>query len=221
MKKLLLLAAVSALGFTAMAQTEKGKMILGGTVQYYTDKSDQYLQSFDLSPITDVQKTTGFTIMPSIGYFIANNFALGTGIGYNQGKGTQNYSYNYVPSVNYSKNHSFTINPFARYYLNIIEQVKLFGNFSVPIAFTNSKNSPSTDASYDRTYKSTNIGVALSPGLVFFPTPKFGIEFSVNGLSYGHKKLTSNDDFNTGGTSKSFDIGGNFSSPAIGVQYYF
>jgi hypothetical protein len=81
MKKLLLLAAVSIFGLTASAQTEKGNVVLGGSVFYTSTENNP-----------DNGKISSVGIIPNAGYFIADNFAVGLGLGYWQAVYDQNVS---------------------------------------------------------------------------------------------------------------------------------
>jgi len=213
MKKLLLsLIAVSALAFSTQAQTEKGNFMIGGNVQVSSDKQD------------DADKAnTNFTINPSVGYFISNNFAVGTGIGYQFSKThTTNVTGGNITAIDTRKNEAFVVSPFARYYKGASEQFKFFGQLSVPMAFGNTKTGDADGNNYVKTNKYNSIGVALSPGVAFFPGKKFGIEFSVEGISYNNYSVKDgNDNDIIGGGSKSFNLGANFFNPNIGVQFYF
>jgi hypothetical protein len=212
MKKLLLsLIAVSALAFSTQAQTEKGNFMIGGNVQVSSDKQD------------DADKSnTNFTINPSVGYFIGNNFAIGTGIGYQFSKTHQNTANGGVIATNTLKNEAFIVSPFARYYKGINEQFKFFGQLSVPMAFGNTKVGDADGNNYVKTGKYNSVGVALSPGVAFFPGKKFGIEFSVQGISYNTTNLKDGDGNDiVGGGNKNFNLGANFFDPNIGVQFYF
>ena len=202
MKKLLLsLIAVSALAFSTQAQTEKGNLVVGGTVQYTSEKTDG---------ANHADKT--LQIIPSVGYFVADNFALGTGIGYQYTK-----DYTTVASV---QSGAFVISPFARAYKGVTDQFKFFGQLSVPMSFGNNKVGDANGDNMTKTGKNNTIGVALSPGFAFFPTKKFGIEFAVQGISYNDNKLeNANGDKISG--SKDFNIGADFFAPKIGVQFYF
>jgi len=203
MKKLLLsLFAVTALALTTQAQTEKGNYMIGGNVEFNSEKVDGNSKA-------DID----FAIVPSIGYFISDNFAVGTGIGYQFAK---SYSESGVNSV---KTQAFVVSPFARYYAGITEQFKFFGQLSVPMSFGNTKASTDNGDNYYKTNNNNSVGVALSPGFAFFPSKKFGIEFSVNGISYNDNRLeNANGDKITG--NKNFNIGANFFAPKIGVQFY-
>src|SRR5690606_34751778 len=99
MKKLLLtLTAAAAVTFAANAQTEKGKTILGGSVSYeHTKVKDADVESHSLG------------ILPSVGFFVSDNFAIGTGIGYSYEENT-----GAAAVFGGDKLNSFSVAPFAR-----------------------------------------------------------------------------------------------------------
>lgn len=206
MKKLLLsLIAVSALAFTTQAQTEKGKFMLGGDVEFNSNKDNGASKA-----------DTKFNIVPSVGYFVTDNFAIGTGIGFGFSK--DNAGTKAVPSDVATKTQAFVVAPFARYYKGINESFKFFGQLSVPMAFGNEKSTVDGD-NYTKKDKFNNVGVALSPGFAFFPSKRFGIEFSVQGISYNNNTEKDNNGTKIDG-NKEFSIGANFFAPKIGVQFY-
>ena len=201
MKKVLLsLIAVAGLAFTTQAQTEKGTFLVGGNLELNTDKNDGAKK-------TDLN----FSVVPSVGYFFSNNLAVGTGIGYEYAK-----SYGALTS---GQSSAFVVSPFLRGYKGINDQFKLFAQLGVPMAFGQNKVGDASGDNMVKTGKNNSVGVALSPGISFFPSKKFGIEFSVNGISYNDYSVKNNDGDNIGG-NKNFNIGANFFAPKIGVQFY-
>lgn len=205
MKKLILsLTAVVALALSANAQTGKGTWMLGGTASYESTKSDA----------AGAKATQQLSLVPNVGYFVSENFALGTGIGYNYSKvGTASAT---------GQNEAIIVKPFGRYYLGLSDQFKFFGQAAVPLAFGTVK---ATDANGDagaKTGSSTSVGVALSPGFAYFPTKKIGIEFAFNGVSYNSYKVEdANNNKINGAGSERFAIGTSFFTPQIGVQFHF
>ncbi|MCX2476718.1 outer membrane beta-barrel protein [Pedobacter sp. MC2016-05] len=200
MKKLLLsVVAVAGLVYGANAQTEKGKVILGGNVGFNSTKVEGAAKS-DVS----------FSVVPSVGYFVDNNFAIGTGVGYN---------YNKQVSEN-SLNQAFVVAPFGRYYVGLSEQFKFFGQLSVPMAFGNNKIVNDNGDTGARVASTTSIGVNIAPGFAFFPTKRIGIEVSVNGLGYNNLNVKNEI---TGGevSSNSFGLEANTFAPKLGVQFHF
>ncbi|WP_243732235.1 porin family protein [Pedobacter duraquae] len=202
MKKLLLsMIAVAAIAFSTQAQTEKGKIMLGGNLAFDTQKSDA----------AGSKANTSFEVVPSVGYFVGNNIAVGTGVGYS-----------YDKNVGTFRNQAFVVSPFGRYYANISESFKFFGQLSVPMEFGSSKVVDAAGNVGAKIGSSTQIGVAVSPGFAFFPTKKIGIEFALNGLSYTNYKVDDNNGNKINGAGyNNVSFGTNFFSPKLGVQFYF
>lgn len=204
MKKLILLfTIVVALVLNADAQTEKGKWILGGTAAYESAKRG-----------ADPKASQYLSIIPNIGYFVSDNFALGTGIGYSYQK--TGFA---IPT---GQNDAVVINPFGRYYVSLSDQFKFFGQASVPLEFGTVK---SVDVSGDtgvKTGSSTLIGVVLSPGFAFFPTKKIGVELALAGMAYRNYSVedASGDKIANAGY-ETFSIGTNFFTPQVGIQFHF
>ncbi|PST83484.1 hypothetical protein C7T94_13060 [Pedobacter yulinensis] len=199
MKKLLLsLVAVAGLTYGASAQTEQGKVILGGNVSFNSTKAEG-------APKSDVS----FQVVPSIGYFVDNNIAIGTGVGYS-----------YSKQIGDTEDQAFVVAPFARYYTDLSGQFKFFGQLSVPMAFGSAKDVDAAGEVGPKLGTTTNIGVALSPGFAFFPTKSVGIEFSVQGLSWENEQLKA-EGSGAKSTTNSFSVNGNFFAPKLGVQFHF
>jgi len=200
MKKLLLsLVAVSALAFTTQAQTEKGKIMLGGNVGFSSSKVETANKS-DFS----------FSVVPSAAYFISDNIAIGTGVGYTYNKEVSDLNLN----------QAFKVAPFGRYYVGLSDQFKFFGQLSVPMSFGNDKVLDADGNTGAKTATTTNIGVNIAPGFAFFPTKKIGIEFSVNGLGYNNLSAK-NETTGNKITTNSFGLEANTFAPKLGVQFHF
>jgi len=195
MKNLFLtLTAVTALSLAANAQTEKGKFIVGGQVGFETSKTKD----------TD-NKSTGFSINPTVGYFVADNWAVGTGIGYGWSK--EEFTTN--PTL---KTDAFKVAPFVRNYVGE-GQFKFFSQLSVPMAWGKKTSELATG---DVKEKTQNIGVEIAPGFAFFPTNKIGIELKVRGLYYENDKNKTTDV-----STNKFGLDANSLAPTLGVQFHF
>lgn len=200
MKKVLLsLVAVAALTFGAKAQTEKGNILLGGNLGFTSTKVEG-------APKSDVS----FSVIPSVGFFASNNFAVGTGVGYTYDKSVSGGE----------QNQAFVVAPFGRYYVNLTDQFKFFGQLSVPLAFGETKDVDANGETGDKLGSTTLIGVNVAPGFAFFPNKKIGIEVSVNGLGYAHAQYKAEGTgFKT--SSNSFGLEADTFAPKLGVQFYF
>src|SRR5690606_19194954 len=109
MKKLLLsIALLGGVVLTSQGQTDKGDVILGGNVSFNTIKPDASgaNSSYDLS------------IVPNVGYFVDDNIAIGTGIGYQTSRLDE--------ASELGKTEAFVIAPFGRYYAPISNNFKFF-----------------------------------------------------------------------------------------------
>ena len=211
MKKLILsLIAVTGLALTTQAQTEKGTWTVGGAVILDTYKTSGMPKN-----------NTSWKAEPTIGYFVAHNIEVGVDFGYVYNK----YYINDIgpadgPIITAEKNTAFIISPYARIYKDINDQFKFFGQISVPITSVSDKTDYGNDGDFIKNGSTKNFGVSLSPGLAFFPAKRFGIEFSVNGISYGSSRYKDANG-NQVSSNKEFNISGNFFAPRIGVRFYF
>lgn len=196
MKKLFLtLTAVTALTFASQAQTEKGKFIVGGQVGFETSKVKD----------TD-NKGNSFSINPTAGYFVSDNWAVGTGIGYSWNKTERADDPDFTQESN-----AFQVAPFVRNYIGD-GQFRFFSQLSVPMAWgkTTTTTNIESEAKFER------YGVELAPGFAFFPTSKVGIELKVRGLYFESDKNKTLDR-----TTNTFGLNANSLAPSIGVQFYF
>lgn len=194
MKKFYLtLAAVAALTFASQAQTEKGKFIVGGGL------------GFDTESVKDADnKSTSFNIMPSAGYFVADNIAVGLGLGYQWNK-VEDTAEEATTGV-------FAVAPFGRWY-SANGPVRFFGQLSVPMGWGNMKENG------DKVGNVSSYGVELAPGVAYFPTSKIGLEFKVRGLYYNSNNIEPTGEAKT--TINTFGLNANSLAPTVGVQFYF
>jgi len=205
MKKLILsITAVFAIVLSANAQTEKGNFIIGGTASYQSSKSDA----------DNAKAAENLSIVPNFGYFVSDNLAIGTGLG---------YEYSKLDHASLSgQNEAFVVSPFGRYYVGLSDRFKFFGQASVPMAFGTVKATDANGDAGDKTGTSTSVGVAVSPGFAYFPTKKIGIELALTGASFNSYKVKDADDKDLKGAGREdFAIGANFFSPKIGIQFHF
>ncbi|AMP99953.1 hypothetical protein AY601_3080 [Pedobacter cryoconitis] len=215
MKKLVTLAMLSAFALAVNAQTEKGKTIAGGSIGYSNSKSSNNAME---------SKQNSLTLLPSIGYFVKDNLALGLGIGYSrlteEGSEKTQYLLNQKNTTDY-----FMVSPFIRRYINISDQFKFFGQFSVPMKWGNLESvtgtaSPAVSVAPPSNSKTTAIGVSIEPGFAYFPTKRIGIQLSLDGLSYAWNK-TENKNSHEVSKNNAFNLGTDFFAPKIGIQFHF
>jgi hypothetical protein len=196
------------------SQTEKGKKILGGQLNFYGNKGAT-LDSLSSS------RTTYSTLQlnPNVGYFIKDNFALGVllNVGFsNQSQNNQNSISTYYYKTNTI---NFGAGAFARYYKKIGDRFSFFVNGNMLYNHQISKTE-STSSKQEKQANSINLG--FSPGLVYFPSPKLGIEVLFGNINYTYtssvnKTVSYKNHDNRGG----YGLNLSPSSLYLGMNYYF
>jgi hypothetical protein len=207
MKKIVIMIAMLAIACYSQAQTEEGNFVIGGQVEFNYTKND-----------VSRSKSTNMYLLPTAGYFISDNLAIGAGIGFQTGRYKENTSYNPTNDNPWIKYHGITLNPFVRKYLDISEQLKFFGQFSGMYSRAKSKYDYSNKDDVHN-YTDHIYGGHISPGIVFFPSPKFGIEFALEGITYYHNRRENAEPPRTY-KIKTFSIGADLFAPRVGLQYY-
>lgn len=200
MKKLILAVAVLALGVNAQAQESKGlegRSFIMGQVGY-----NQNYESYK-SDVFQSTKKQSYSILPAYGYFISPSVAIGGAVGYigsTEGKGaTRAISNEYV------------IQPLARKYWSVANNLYIFGQASIPFSFGDNKYAGQTN-------DFTKYGVEIKPGIDYLISNNWSLEASVGLFSwsaYNPKHGANTNDFNFGINS------GLLGGLNIGVKYIF
>lgn len=184
MKKIIL-AAIAVMGFSAAnAQTtgfSKGDAFISGAFNVGTEK-------------TGDAKSNDFTLVPSVGYFVSENVALGAKLGFGSSK------------VDDAKENSFTVGAFGRYYFTPASQFSVYGQAGLD--FTNHKVGD---------FKSNELGVNVGLGLSYFLSNHFAIEATWAGLGYS---VNNNGGDGADKTNK-FGLGTDLRDVSFGVIYKF
>jgi len=134
--KRILLFTLFFIGINAQAQIEKNTMMAGGSLTFnrYTPKNSNGTSS------------TSFSLNPDFGYFVADNFAIGTGLSFNAYGSGNNIVY---------------VSPYLRYYVKkFYLQTKFdYGRFN---------SQSNSNLSFDLGYALfLNDNVALEPAFYF------------------------------------------------------
>lgn len=183
----------------AQAQIEKGKTTVGGSVSFSTYHVND----------TDV-KSTSFSIGPSLGWFISDKIELGGQIGYNYDQSRSVSSW----GVTETKLHGFQLAPYGRLFFGEGQTLRFFGSLSIPFSY----GRESLD-DFDSYSSITSIGARIAPGIVYFPSEKVGIEFTVNGLQYRHTVNGSSYSDLTS-TANAVTLDASSLAPILGIRFY-
>jgi len=246
MKKIIIILSFLLCSQTIFAQLEKGMIAVGLTsvlsVRKSVNESDPAFSNYN-SNVTS--KTTSYNIAPNVSYFLSNRFAIGISVGYAGYTSTsENTSNNFLANssdFSYSKTTSngTSISPYVKYYFPISENVHFLLKAGAANTFSTGKTSGYTDnTTYDAFGNTTivrtneygpnktntvDITAGISPGILFMPTKKIGLEFSLGNLIAYNSRVGKTTN-NTGGTSKATTSGLqllNFNTITVGTGVYF
>ncbi|KNB60290.1 MULTISPECIES: outer membrane beta-barrel protein [Chryseobacterium] len=216
MKKLLVASAVALFGLSN-AQIAKGTVYLSGSVGYSQEETNN-----------GNIKSENFNVLPTAGFFVAPNFAVGLGVGFQTQKDTS-----IITSVNplsttvntrEVKNPAFVVAPFARKYWTLSDKLYFFGQLAVPMQFgkTEVENSSvtttgttTTTSSISSEAKYTSVGVTVKPGLDYFLNKNWTIEATIGEFGYNNFKPKDGD------ATNNYSFGLNLANVGIGVKYVF
>lgn len=202
MKKLFVLSALALVGL-ANAQTEKGSWVVSGSTNIGFNNSTNKVK-FDGRSV-DGPKTTSFNITPSVGYFVANNIAIGVDLSFTAAK-TTNTQYIFDQEVSFdTKSNTIIVMPNATYYFKSASKVMPYLGAGIGY-FSNTTKYPS-DFSTNNEVKFTTDGLAWGAkgGIVFLVTPSVGIDL---GLAYVN---TSDKEDDVKNVTNTFGVNAGFS----------
>ncbi|MCE7863471.1 MAG: porin family protein [Bacteroidetes bacterium CHB5] len=198
MKKIMY--AVLAMMFIASgtwAQTTQGSKSIGGGFEYNSNKQENAYGNMDY-------ESSSFEIMPQAGYFIIDNLEVGVLLNYVSGK--SGYT-----GLDPTKNSSFSVGPFARYYkFTSNERFAFTGTFRV--SFGSGKTTY-----VNSELKTGNMGVFISPGFTYFLSDKWGLDFQLQGIGFSSNDPNKDVDDNN---SKTITFGASSFTPSIGFRFF-
>lgn len=164
------------------AQTSKGSILLGGSLNY----SQSHSRPSNSSASFWKNNTLNLSVKPEAGYFLAENLAVGTGL-------ILNFSRNLNGGETTAKTQGLGISPFARYYKFFGEKLAFFGQGGIAYArYTSKSRNPfSSDNPNEllETQKNSEYAASLMPGVSYFPMPWLGFQFTMGQLKYGKTDL--------------------------------
>lgn len=197
MKKLFSLVLLASAGNSYAQGIKAGTVSLGGNVGYYQTENTQnsafnavaYPGQINYSN-SSKSLNRQFTLAPSVGYFVADNFAIGAMLEYTSQKQTASSSSTGgvvgVGSISFDMdpNTTLRLGLYAQYYKMLGEQFGLVGTLNG--GYQTSTSYSLTNSLGMAELKGKGYYAGITPGIVFFPIPKLGISASVGGLSFNH-----------------------------------
>ena len=188
---LALFAAVNAQVSTSTEGFAQGSTFITGAVGFASES------------IAD-DKTSGFTIAPSVGYFVTPNIAIGAKLGYTSLKNEEG-SYEETTDL-------LTAGVFGRYYWMPASKFSIFAELGADYrSLTEDDNTISNE------YKSNGFAIQLAPGMNYFLNNNFALEAKVGVLGYSSDK----PDYTGAEATDNFNIGLNLNDITLGLVYKF
>jgi hypothetical protein len=235
MKKNLLVGCAMLITLScAYGQIKKGNLQFGGSLGYSHDRQDQSSIGQTLN-----SSNTFWSFLPSIGYFVTETSSLGIGIGYDRfdqvsksrtpnvfliGQPTTLYAYE-----NTNTGEQFIVKPYYRMHKILSQNFVLFAEFNAFYGFGSRErtiNSTATEIATNgsitsQTFSSTKLsekqntwGIGLSPGIIFFPHEKWGIDLSIGLLRYSEVLGEQSN------SSSNLTLQPSFNNLSLGLKYY-
>ena len=192
-KKVILIIMACFAIITCQSQTEKGKILVGALLNFSMSNTTNY----DTSYVSNTNKNYQISINPYYGYFIKENLAIGIRLKYLKNYSESNKTDNIGFSTNSTQNNiTYQGGIFVRYYTKITGNLMFVTNGDLAYSYETDKSEnlqiPSTIDN-----KITKYSISITPGLVYFISPKFGLETTFGSLNYSYsttKDMTSTVD---------------------------
>lgn len=226
MKKisLLTIAILFATAMSSFAQTSKGTLFLGGGLGFTSSNGKSTLKFGGTTVESDGVKSTNFSIVPGVGYFVADKLAIGLDLSVNSSS-IQIPDNNDPDDYEKTSGTSFGFKPYARKYWMVGDNFGFTGTLGVGVAFGSSKveeKNGNTTVTNDGP-KTTDLEIGVTPGIVFFPTNKVGLEASFGFV--GYSSSTSKTDLGGGDelkvTNSTFGLSANSITPTFSLAFRY
>ncbi len=196
-----------------------GTVSLGGNIGYSRNTSKYSSTGSNNTTYTTESSTSQFSLAPSVGYFVADNLAIGLTLSYQAYSKPYN-TYTPAPSTvraQLDPTTTFRIGAYAQYYKMLSEQFGFVGTLGGgyqtvrDYAYTNNNNNSLISES-----KASGYYAGLTPSIVFFPIPKLGLTASIGSLSFDH--LNYDYPTNQGNTPNGYEDSENSFGASFGLS---
>lgn len=204
--KLLLLLTILVPSTTSYGQTTKGSFFISGSTRLQLG-SNNVRMTYDGNTQNEYDETS-FSLMPSAGYFVIDNLAIGL---------SSNISHNKTTLKDGSEftNNSRLIAPTATYYLPLTGQVRPYAELGFGYLLVTSKSELASKAynspEVDRKNSADGFAINFGGGISYFATKNIAINL---GLSLTKSTLTDSDD-------DKYKIKQNSFGSSIGISLFF
>lgn len=175
MKKKIFAIAAFMLTISTMLSAQ---VFVSGAFNLSTSNSKETMGSVSV----DGDKTFEFDFMPKVGYFMSDDFAIGLGFGLGTSKTTSPKEITYSGEEEITKQNTWAIAPFARYYFARTGELSFFGEAT--FGFGGGKSEYSVGGVTEDGPKISMIGFGIAPAISYNLSERFAIEASFGSLGY-------------------------------------
>lgn len=208
----------------SLAQTEQGSWLIGGSLNISTSGGKTETEQGNQTVTNQDNNRFTFGLNPDAGYFLADNFALGLGAGF------ELTSVGNPDNDDFARRQStFKVAPFGRYYAPLGDKASFFGQAQLDLAFGSSETENSGPAGGTVTTEgpsTTEINANIQPGFSVFLGDKAALNFYVPAiLGYQYQSVV--DENPSSGADKETEIDADFgfnfdlTSARIGANFFF
>ena len=224
-----------ATSFAQESGLKSGKIYVSGSFGFSSESSENESKFNGTTVKVDGPTTTSFNFIPSVNYMVSDKFSVGLAIGYIYQKYEEKGTSGFDPDFSVT-NGAFVIAPMANYFVPLgNEKFGLIFQGAVPLSFGTIKRE-TTDGitTVSREGSSNSFGVNISPGIFYFPSPKFMltaslgniVSFSSNTLKYdktntSSETKTTNTSFEIFNFSTNGPVSSGFGGLQIGGSFFF
>ena len=188
-KQFLLLALLGGTATAAQAQSAiaAGTISLGGSIGYSSSTGKTSYSAGNTS-FTDEGKRSQFSLVPTVGYFLADNLAIGLSLSYQAYSNAGSTYRTNSPGTNRAELDPATViqvGPYVQYYKMLSDQFGVLGTLNGGYQSTRDlEYSSDRNSAVVQETKASGLYAGLTPGIIFFPIPKFGISAAIGGLGF-------------------------------------
>ncbi|MBI3235705.1 MAG: outer membrane beta-barrel protein, partial [Bacteroidetes bacterium] len=196
MKKNNFTAILLLVAGACMAQTEKGRNMINGSINFGDEQSNQ-----NYSNTNQVTKNNGYTLGLKYGRFVKDGVMAGIYGNYSN-RVTKNDYTNFPGTVyessekRHSLENSFNAGLFTRYYKMLYkDKIALYGQVALGYGYLKSKNDNSslsngtfTTTNYDYNTNSVNLGIGA--GITYFINKNLALETGFGYANYSYRVIS-------------------------------
>ena len=237
MKKIIVTVFAVTFSIVASAQHSQGSFMVEGGINFLQSNTE----NIDGSITEKGPKETSFTFSPALGYFITSNLSAGIVFSYSSDKTediNDEFTFQDGSTLPYSEelsSSSIAIGPYVRYYLMPFERSGVFLDASFVYGFGDGSDevvldsplqiSPTeTITNFETTQDFTFISTGITPGLIFYITPKMALQATFGFLGFtqlNQEMFDSLADETMEDKISDFEISFNASSLSFGLSFAF